>query len=207
MTDYLIKSPAVSKTKPPKSVSVDMNANLDDSSIQTPKSHPNPSSTVTPYSGNGIDLSYLADADSSTCAEAIDYTKIYSGCNKPFHSCYEGQWCKICLHTVLDYLEKKDFENVSERSVRKVFYNTFLLMMKAEVLKETELYKLEDHIHLPECMRKGSLTEALELMDHDIAYKFMKSVGVHDVQRHLYRMKNGNVFRDKCKEGERIVKA
>ena len=80
-------------------------------------------------------------------------------------------------------------------------------MMKAEILKETEFYELEDHIHLPECMKWGSLTEALEMMEFDTAYEFIKTTCVHDVQRHLVKMKGGNVFRGNCKEEERIVEA
>ena len=76
--------------------------------------------------------------------------------------------------------------------------------MKAEILSETELYELEEHIHLPQCMTEGSLTEAIELLNFDVAYKYMKSARVHDVQRHLAK-RNGDVFRGECQEGERIV--
>ena len=78
-------------------------------------------------------------------------------------------------------------------------------MKKAEILSDTELYELEEHIHLPMCMKEGLLNEAVELIEHDVAYESMKSVRVHDVQRHLEKQK-GNVFRGKCKEGERIVR-
>ena len=75
--------------------------------------------------------------------------------------------------------------------------------MKAEILVETDLYKLKEHIHLPECMRSGSLNEALELKQFDTAYEFMKTTCVHDVQRHLAKMKGE--FQGICKDGERIV--
>ena len=132
-------------------------------------------------------------------------TKICVGCNNPFSSCYEGRWRRVCLHQVLDYLEDKNFENVSERSVRKVYYKTFMLMMKAEVLGETDYWELEDQIHLPRCMLEGSLKEALELMHDDTAYEFMNQYRVHDVPRHLEKTRN-NVFRGECGEGEKIVK-
>ena len=78
-------------------------------------------------------------------------------------------------------------------------------MMKADILEETDLYELEEHIHLPLCMKEGSLTEALELMNFDVAYEYMKTVCVHDVQRHLAKRKGA--FRGECKKGERIVNA
>ena len=78
-------------------------------------------------------------------------------------------------------------------------------MMKADILEETDLYELEDHIHLPLCMKEGSLAEALDLMNFDAAYEYMKTVRVHDVQRHLAKRKG--VFRGECKKGERIVNA
>ena len=120
--DDSLKTPSISSTSlksvqgPPNSVSV----SIDTTSIHTPKSYPTTTTTtITPYTGTNIDSSYLADSI-STCAE-VDYTKICSGCNNPFSNCYEGKWHKICLHRVLDYLKEKDFEGVSERSVRRVY--------------------------------------------------------------------------------------
>ena len=110
----------------------------------------------------------------------------------------------ISLHRVLDYLEDKNFEKISERSVKRVYYKTFLLMMKADILKETELYELEDDIHLPRCMLEGSYKEAFDLMDKDRAYEFMKTQRVWDVQRHLEKIRN-DVFRGSCEGGEKIV--
>ena len=86
-----------------------------------------------------------------------------------------------------------------------MYYDTFVIMMKAEILAETELYELEDHLHLPLCMKEGSLNEAIELLDFEVAYEYMKTVQVHDVQCHLAK-RNGGVFRGECKEGERIVR-
>ena len=113
--------------------------------------------SITPYTGTNINSSWIAPPN-----DEIDYSKICAG-NNPFHSCCEGKWRKICLHQVLDYLEDKSFEKISERSVRRVYYKTFLLMMKAEVLKETEYYELEDNIHLPRCMLEGLFREAFDL--------------------------------------------
>ena len=102
-----------------------------------------------------------------------------------------------------DYIEAKDFDGATKRGVRKVYYDTFMTMMKAEILVETDLYELEEHIHLPECMRSGLLNKALEMKQFDNGYKFMKTTRVHDIQRHLAKMKGE--FRGICKEGERIV--
>lgn len=157
----------LSQYKPPKSVSITTDTSINNGSIQNPKSYPDTTTTITPYTGTNIDSSYTTDS-TSTCAE-VDFTKICSGCNNPFSNCYEGKWRKICLHRVLDYLEEKDFDGVSERSVWHVYYKIFLLMMKAEILGETDFYELEDHIHLPECMKWGSLNEALEMMQFDTA--------------------------------------
>ena len=107
--------------EPPASVSVTTtitDTSINNASIQTPKPT-TASTTITPYTGNHIDSSYLADSI-STCAE-VDYTKICAGCNNPFSNCYKGKWCRICLHRVLNYLGEKDFEGVSERSVRRVY--------------------------------------------------------------------------------------
>ena len=173
------------------------------STYTTPKaSRIVPPPVITPYTGTNIDSSYFQDASYSSTT--VDTTMVCSGCKNPFASCYEGKWRRICLHRVLDYIEGKDFKDATEKGVRRVYYNTFLIMMKAEILSETELYKLEEHIHLPLCMKEGSLNEALELLDSDLVYEFMKSVRVHDVQRHLAK-RNGGVFRGECQEGERIV--
>ena len=47
----------------------------------------------------------------------------------------------------------------------------------------------ENHIHLPKCMREGSLNEVLELMKFNTAYKFINTRHVFDVQYHLVNMK------------------
>ena len=110
------------------------------------------------------------------------------------------------MHKVLNYLKEKDFEGVSEGLVRCVYYKTFLLIMKAEILGETNYYGLEDHINLPEYMKQGLRNEALEMIQFDTAYEFMKTMCEHDVPCHLAKTK-GDVFRGKCKEGEKIVDA
>ena len=63
--------------------------------------------------------------------------------------CCEGKCHKICLHSrVIDYIKRKDVELVLERVVRKVCYETFLLMiMKAEILKETDMYETQGEPH------------------------------------------------------------
>ena len=160
---------------------------------------------ITPYSGTHIDTSYHIDLTQSSGSGSVNHTLVCSGCKNPFSSCYEGKWRRICLHRVLDYIEANEFKGATEKGVRKVYYDTFIVMMKNEILDETELYKLEDHIHLPQCMKEGSLNEAIELMDFDVAYEFMKTVRVHDVQRHLAK-RNGGVFCGNCKDGERIVR-
>ena len=141
-----------------------------DSFMSPPANHHNHhlTTTVTPYTGTNIDSSYVTDTKASTAG--LDLTRICTGCNRPFNMCFEGKWRKICLHRVLDYLEAKDFDGATERGVRKVYYNTFMIMMKAKILDDTDLYELKEHIHLPECMRSGSLNEAFELKDFESVY-------------------------------------
>ena len=137
VTDYLMKSTPV--PGPLKSVSVNTDTSIDGVSINTPPM-PYPdmaTTTVTSHTGTNIDSSYM-DIDSCTCSAGLDLNRICMGCNNSFFSCYEGKLHKICLHSVLDYLEKKDFKDIMERAVRKVYYNTFLFMIKAEFSKDTD---------------------------------------------------------------------
>ena len=182
---------------PPKSVTVGVEPDV---SYTTPKADRVPPA-ITPYMGNNIDSSHLVDLTQS--GAGVDHLRICSGCKNPFSSCYKGKWCRICLHCVLDYIEEKDFKDATEKGIRKVYYNTFVVMMKLQILDDTDLHELEDHLHLPLCMKEGSLNEALELMNFDYAYEYMKLVCVHDVQRHL--AKRNGIFCGECKEGERIV--
>ena len=87
VTDYMIKSPSISVFEPPKSVSINNNASIDGSSVQTPKFYPLVTSIITLYNCANIDSSYLA-TNSSTCAEGLDLSRICIGCKNPFHSCY-----------------------------------------------------------------------------------------------------------------------
>ena len=203
MTNWLVPTTSTPSTpsvaSPAPSVSVTTTTSTVSATYTTPNVARVPPS-ITPYSGNHIDSSWV-----SKSTDGVDMTKICVGCNNPFSSCYEGRWRRVCLHQVLDYLEDKNFENVSERSVRRVYYKTFLLMMKAHVLDETDYWELEDQIHLPRCMLEGSLKEAYELMTDDKHYEYMQSYRVHDVPRHLEKTRN-NVFRGECGEGEKIVK-
>ena len=204
MTEWLVKpTPAVTTPTPSVSVTVATSTSASTTSTATATyTTPNVARaqpSIAPYTSTNIDSSWV-----TTTNDEIDYTRICAGCNNLFHSCSEGKWHKIYLHQVLDYLKDKNFDKISKRSVRKVYYRTSLLMMKAEVLKEMEYYKLEDNIHLPRCILEGSFREAFDLMDEDTAYVYMKTQRVHDVQRHLEKMRN-DVFRGRCEEGEKIV--
>ena len=154
-------------------------------SFTSPQPNPRSVSSITPYTGTNIDTSYWNDT--KVCTNESIQTMTCTGCNRPYNMCLEGKWRRICLHKVLDYVEAKDFDGATERGIRKVYYETFMMMMKAEILDKTDLYELEDHIHLPECMRSGSLNKALEFKQFDTAYEFMKMTRVHDVQHVIWQ--------------------
>ena len=96
-----------------------------------------------------------------------------------------------------------DYDDATERGVKEAYYETFMFMMKVDILENSDFFELEEQLHLPECMRRGSLTEALGMLDFDGTYDYFMKRRVHDVQRHFSRM--SGVFRGHCGPGERIV--
>lgn len=73
-------------------------------------------------------------------------------------------------YSALDYIEKMDYESATEEGRRNVYYNTFLMILKAEIWNRTNSYEFKEHIYLFECIRKGFLTEVMELIDFKKAY-------------------------------------
>ena len=78
-------------------------------------------------------------------------------------------------------------------------------MLKANILlEEIDLYESEEHIMIPECMKRGSVHSGLNMMKLDEAYGHMMGQHLHDVQHHFMSMR-GPFFRDNCGPGKRII--
>ena len=162
-----------------------------------------PYSKMTP--SNVYDHEVEFSCDYRDDGNGIDPNTSCSGCCNPYKWCSERLWRKICLHRVCDYFDKRDFDGITKDGVYKVYYETFLLMVKCEVLMRCGYYELGENVILPDCMKSGSLVEAYDMMDfkEDLMYEYFTGRCVVDVQCHLDRL-NG-VFRGHCKEGDRIV--
>ena len=204
MTNYVTKS---TKSRIPKTIVTDSTESY---ATPEPNRKPTPSSvssgftnstcTITPYTLSKTP----AVASMNTQDTTVDMNSTCAGCGSPFHSCMECKWRKICMHKVLDYFEKVGLDQVTTAGVKKAYYGTFLIMLKASILDEVDLYECEGNIMIPDCMKSGSLRDCLEMMKFGEVYDFMMGRRVNDVQRHLMSM-NGP-FRGNCGPGERIVR-
>ena len=89
--------------------------------------------------------------------------------------------------------------------MRKVcYYETFLLMLKVDILNEFDFYKCKEHILLLVCRNEGLLKDAADMIQLDGTFHFMMSKCVHDAQCHLERM--SGLFRGHYQPGgERVV--
>ena len=116
--------------------------------------------------------SYSKDIDSD--GNLVDMNKICRGCDNPYMYCMEKMWRKVCLNKVCNYLQDKDFEGVTKEGVKNVYYDTFVLMAKAEILERSDWWELSTNLILPKCMEEGSLEEAYKMMDglDDLTYEY-----------------------------------
>ena len=115
-------------------------------------------------------------------------TGICHGCNNPSDRCTEKKYCDICLHHVLDHFETIGYDWVTEGGTRRVFNQTFVLMVKFDVLERSGFYERETKIAIPECVEQGSLKDAIAMIKFDATFQFLMGKRVHNVQRHLYRL-------------------
>ena len=95
---------------------------------------------------------------------SIDPNTICRGCHNPYKWCMERMWRKICLQQVVDYFEEVDFDGVTKEKVYKTYFETFLIMIRAEILARCGYYELGNNIKLPDCMKGGSLQDAYDMM-------------------------------------------
>ena len=92
-----------------------------------------------------------------------------------------------------------------EHEIQKKYYQTFVLLLKAAVEERTSFWELDDRIHIPECMEKGSFKEAVELMRFNTQFDFLMTKRAHNVQNHIKT--HVNRIWNCPKEGERVVTA
>ena len=133
----------------------------------------------------------------------VDMSQGCRACHRPFHRCFEYLFRDSCLHSVLDYFEDVGYDMVTASGIRKKYYSTFLLLMKQDVVSDTFFWELDEHIQVPECMRTGSLNQAVELMTFNEHFDYLMSKRVFNVENHIKTHINGEWALPK--EGERLV--
>ena len=106
-------------------------------------------------------------------------------------------------HCVLDYFKKVGDDFVTEKEIRKRYYKTFELVACGTILKTKKYWELEECIPIPECMQKGSLNQAVELMNFNSHYDFLMTKRAYNVDNHIrthvngkYGLKKGETVRD-----------
>ena len=92
---------------------------------------------------------------------------------------------------------------MTEKGIRKRYYNTFELVACGAILKTKKYWELEEHIPIPEYMQKGSLKQAVELMNFNSHYDFLMTKRAYNVDNHIrthvneeYGLKKGKTVRD-----------
>ena len=71
----------------------------------------------------------------SSVNSGLDLTKICSCCQTPFIAIWRVNGRKSAPK-VIDYFEEVDYDGATEKGVRDTYYDTFLLMIKAEILDQ-----------------------------------------------------------------------
>ena len=92
---------------------------------------------------------------------------------------------------------------VTEYGIRKAYYRTFLSHAKAAIIDGSDFWETDPHIHLPECMLKGSHKEALQLTQFDSHFEYLMTRRIENVQNHLSVHVNCNYLGPRS--GERVV--
>ena len=210
MQDFLVDPPASFKSPDSIGTVTTKATSVDTATYATPPTVPkevDTTSVMTRYSVvSSSSSAKTASSSKTTSSETdVDMSKPCKGCHNPFFRCMERRWHDICLHAVIDYFEEVDFDSVCEAGVREAYYSTFKVKIKSEIMEQSGgFYEIEDNVVIPECMVQGSLKDAIGMMGQDNeTYHYLMTKRVHDVQRHLYRLKR--VWPPQLKKGERIV--
>ena len=81
----------------------------------------------------------------------------YCGRDKMY--CQEILFGPQCIQTVLDYIEdcKENERPLDQKDMLGVYYSTYKVLYKSDLLSRFNMYETNYAIEIPECMRTGSL--------------------------------------------------
>ena len=107
-------------------------------------------------------------------------------CGRDRTYCQEVLFGSHCVQSVLDYVEdcKKEQTSLDNGRMLKVYYNTFKVLYKNNLLNCFNMYETNYAINIPECMRKGSLMFCKNEIKHNnkkCEYESQRFAGVEEI--------------------------
>ena len=112
----------------------------------------------------------------------INMSNICRGCQNEFKHCMEREFRESCIHSVLDYFKEFGYNEVTKAGIFRVYYSTFMIHMKQKILKNSGgLYKTNLKIELPECMKQGSLKQAISMKNFNHVFDYFMGKRIEDV--------------------------
>ena len=127
---------------------------------------------------------YSTVSCSAESTSSIDLNRICRGCGNAFQFCFEYCFRDVLLHSVLGYFERVGDDLVTNVEIKRVYYKTFLLQVKAAVLQKSQFWETEE-VGIPSCMESGSFKEAIALKTFNAQYKFLMIKRVINIQNHI----------------------
>ena len=116
---------------------------------------------------------------------------VCNGCMMQFHLCHEAKWRDTCMHAVIDYFDRVGYDVITKHGIREAYYARYVALAKTELLAASDgLYELDDDIPIPECMRKGSLHDSLQMEEYNTAFRYLERNRMHGVKGYMKHRSN-----------------
>ena len=87
------------------------------------------------------------------------------------------------MHAVVDYFDRVGYDVITKHGIREAYYERYVVLAKTELLEHLGgLYKLDDDLPIPQCMREGSFHDSLQMEEYNTAFCYLERNRMHGVK-------------------------
>ena len=133
----------------------------------------------------------IATATPSPALASNSNSGLCRGCGMVHDSCHEHKYRNLCLHSVLDYMERVGYDYATENGIMEAYIVSYHTHLKRDLLADTYFYELDNSIKVPVCMENGSMKDALYMRRTHSLMKFLKGKHIYDVHQHVRDIADG----------------
>ena len=130
------------------------------------------------------------------------------GCRRIFSDCLEKKYRDLCLHAVKNLIDEYGYEGVTDFVMRKAYHNEYMANLRRDLMDATGYYECDHLMNPPMCMVRGSLGDAVELLDHEnergqTIMEYLQNQYMHGIVDLLNNEQN---FQDFMNQAEQMAK-